>query len=96
MTLPYSLHANDVIWLICKLGSKAQVFMQITKTSAINILYPTHSRHSVCPLYICQVPILHFGVVSLSTRFISSAETEVRVETGPPDSKPNTSWPTIC
>ena len=32
-----SLHANDVIWLICKLSSKAKIFMQITKPSMINI-----------------------------------------------------------
>ena len=30
------LHANDVIWLICKLESKAKIFMQITKTSTNN------------------------------------------------------------
>ena len=29
------LHANDVIGMICKLGSKAKIFMQITKTSTV-------------------------------------------------------------
>ena len=31
-----NLHANDVIWLIYKLGSKVKIFMQITKTSTNN------------------------------------------------------------
>ena len=35
MTLCNILHANDVIWLICKLGSREKIFMQITKTSTI-------------------------------------------------------------
>ena len=33
MTSSCSLDANDVIWLICKLDSKAKIFMQITITS---------------------------------------------------------------
>ena len=37
MTLSSILHANDVIWLVCKLGSKAKVCMQITKTSTNSI-----------------------------------------------------------
>ena len=32
VTSSYSFNANDVIWLIRKLGSKAKIFMQITKT----------------------------------------------------------------
>ena len=37
MTSSNSLHANDIIRLICKLGSKAKIFMQITKTSTNNV-----------------------------------------------------------
>ena len=37
MTSSYSFNANDVIWLICKLGSKTKIFMQITNTSMNNV-----------------------------------------------------------
>ena len=37
------IYANDVIWLICKLCSKAKIFMQITKTSTKSVKY--QARH---------------------------------------------------
>ena len=38
MTSSSILHANYVIWLICKLGSKTKIFMQITKRSTYYVV----------------------------------------------------------
>ena len=55
MMLSYSLHANDVICLICKLGAKAKLFMQITKTS-INYDEETKKSHSYVQfLWLCII-----------------------------------------
>ena len=38
MMSSYSLHANDVIWMICKIGSKAKLFMQIWPKQVLTML----------------------------------------------------------
>ena len=50
MILSYSLHVNDVIWLICKLGAKARIFLQITKTS-MNYDEKTKQISQLCTIF---------------------------------------------